>query len=399
LTAQSGSLDPSFGTAGLVLTTASVFDVAAQGDGKIVAVGREGDSSAGTRVWAIYRYLADGSADAAFGTGGKVTIFFSSSSNDTPNDVELDATGRILVTGWAVVNGRVDFTVARLNTDGSLDTSFGGTGIVRPAIGNPNSAEYSHGLGIDPATGRIVIAGWTGGKKSWQLAIVRLLGNGALDSNFDGDGIRLDDVSSIDEYMPRGGVVVQPDGRVLVAFWKGFTHTQAGANQWVVARYGSNGGNDTSFGAGGKVFGSFAGLQHQRVWGLALQTDGKIVASGRARPIAGGQYHTLVARYLANGALDTTFDGDGWTVTTDLVDNQSFRCALQGDGKIVVAGGFAGSIIVDRFLANGTLDASFDGDGYGQTPGLVTSFADGVGIDPMGGIVVGGPGVVARYLQ
>ena len=151
-------------------------------------------------------------------------------------------------------------------------------------------------------------------------------------------------------------VAVQPDGKLLVA------GMAAGTNwDFAVVRYNADGTLDTSFGTGGSVKTDFGGGSDQ-AYSIALQTDGRIVLAGTS----GGNF--AVARYNANGSLDTTFDGDG-KLTTDMGSMMDviYAVAVQADGRIVVGGGGGSGTDVEfalaRYNADGSLDTTFDGDG------------------------------------
>ncbi|MBK8974354.1 MAG: hypothetical protein IPM29_00350 [Planctomycetes bacterium] len=397
-----GELDTTFGSSGVVVTPAAITGqirhVAVQpADNKIVAVGNDRLANGNDR-WAIFRYLSDGSLDYGFGTGGKVFLF-GGDRMDKATDVAIDGQGRIVVTGWAKGIRSYDYTVVRLNGDGSLDGSFGSGGIVQTEIVGGRKNEYSCSLALDPTSGKILVAGYSSGKKSLQISLMRLLADGSLDSTFDGDGIRHDDYTNLNETTSEygGSLVVQPDGKVLLGFWKGtWLVDSSDYNGWVVARYNSNGSNDSSFGVAGKVASLFAGFDNTKVRSLLLQPDGRIVAVGSCHPLSTLYYGTLVARYNANGSFDTSFDGDGWNQTpTALDDNQCTGSALQSDGRIVAAGtighmGVEPDLMVTRFTSDGSLDATFDGDGQAQSGLTGTDAGHTLAIDLTGRIVVGG---------
>jgi uncharacterized delta-60 repeat protein len=130
---------------------------------------------------------------------------------------------------------------------------------------------------------------------------------------------------------------------------------------------------------------------------VAIQSDGRIVAVGGSYAGAGGTHDFALARYMPDGSLDTSFDGDG-KLTTDLGGGVAYSVALQPDGKIVAAGGGAAGFALARYLPNGSLDASFDGDGK-LTTDLGVSY--GVVLQPDGKIVAAGRGAggfaLARY--
>ena len=170
---------------------------------------------------------------------------------------------------------------------------------------------------------------------------------GDLDPSFGNHGRVVTDLGGI-EFAK--SAALQADGRIVVA---GFT----GAGKLLLLRYDSDGTLDASFGTGGTVLttiGSGGGAG-----ALALQTDGKMVAAGAAS--VGGSGRIAVARYDASGTLDPTFGSGGKLLTSlpliRIGDGSGFGLALQTDGRIVVAGGSQSyDLQVVRFNSNGTFD-------------------------------------------
>ena len=158
---SAGKLDLTFGIDGLVTTDfGSTSDgagsVAIQADGKILVTGTTVPPGAGAD-FALARYNSDGSLDTTFGTDGKVTTDFG--SQDSAGSVAIQADGKIVVTGVSIQPGTgYDFALARYNTDGSLDTTFDGDGKVTTDFGF--SYDYGMDLAIQ-ADGRIVVTGWS----------------------------------------------------------------------------------------------------------------------------------------------------------------------------------------------------------------------------------------------
>lgn len=157
-------------------------------------------------------------------------------------------------------------------------------------------------------------------------------------------------------------VAIQTDQRIVAA---GNSHN--GSDQdFAVARYNSNGSLDTSFAAGGKVT-TAIGSGDDGILGLALQSDGKIVAAGYT--VSGSDTDFAVVRYNTNGTLDATFGTDGRVVTSDQDLHAARAVAIQADGKIVVGGeaipsaGGSNEFAVVRYNIDGSLDSSFDADG------------------------------------
>ncbi|OKI12877.1 hypothetical protein A6A07_17270 [Streptomyces sp. CB03911] len=316
-----GSLDAGFGTGGRVTTD---FDgggdaangVAVQADGRIVAVGVS-ESSAGGNFFSVVRYNADGSLDAGFGTGGKVVTDFGSGGINEAFAVAVQADNKVVAAG---LNGG-DFALARYNTDGSPDAGFGTGGTVLTDFGG--GADAVHGVTVQ-ADGRIVAAGYTGNNVgNYDFALARYTSTGGLDSGF-GTGGRV--TTSFGAFESANGVAVQADGRIVAAGVSG--------NDFALARYTSAGAPDTGFGTGGRVTTDFGGSENAQA--VALQGDGRIVAAGFGA--TGGTGNFVLARYNTLGGLDTGF-GTGGRVTTDFGGfDQAHGVAVQADGRIVAAG-------------------------------------------------------------
>jgi uncharacterized delta-60 repeat protein len=193
-------------------------------------------------------------------------------------------------------------------------------------------------------------------------------------------------------------VVLQPDGKIVVG-----GHTSTSGKDWhyAVLRYDPNGSLDPTFGAGGEVFDNFPGFTDEDVRGLALQPDGKIVAVGRVVDPSYIETYVALARYNADGSLDTSFNGTGRTTNDFSGGNDAANAVvIQSNGRIVVAGSYGplrqggGSFLTARYNANGTLDTvNFGSVGY-----VTTKFSpqDGndnihaVVLQPDGKIVVAG---------
>ena len=211
---------------------------------------------------------------------------------------------------------------------------------------------------------------------------------GDLDRAFDADGKVVTDVGG-DDYP--SDVVVQRDGKIVVV---GVSILPTGS-AFVITRYTASGALDRTFGDGGIVRPDFGGFG----WGMAvaIQPNGKIVAAGQGtRP--GGNFDFVLARYNADGSLDASFDGDGRVFTDFGYNDGAYGLAIQPDGKIIAVGNArsgssrdANEFGVARYNPNGSLDGSFDGDGKVLTPftPLTDSATDAV-VQPDGKIVVGG---------
>jgi uncharacterized delta-60 repeat protein len=329
-----GSLDTTFDGDGLVITDFAgdldaASDVAIQGDGKIVALGRAYVSSTFDADFALARYNTDGSLDATFGTGGKVNTDFGGDF-DLAFGVAIQGDGKIVAAG-ETDSGTEGFALARYTTDGSLDTTFDGDGKVTTGFGGFDEA---FGVAIQ-GDGKIVAAGATFDFDpccTYDFALARYNTDGSLDATFGTGGKVTTDFGSDVEYA--SDVAIQGDGKIVAA---GFTSSSAN-DDFALGRYNTDGSLDATFDGDGKVTTDFAG-ESDIAEGVAIQGDGKIVAAGCVNCFTGSVDFAL-ARYNTDGSLDATF-GTGGKVTTDFAGDSDFAnaVAIQGDGKIVAAGG------------------------------------------------------------
>ena len=355
-----GALDTTFGPpggGGRVTSDAAQFGnaVTTQVDGKIVVAGNI--NNAGTSSdFVVTRFNADGTSDASFGDGGRVVLDFYGDF-DVAHAVAVQPDGKILVAGYAMTpdtdgnpettEDTEDFALARFHADGTLDTAFGTVGKVTVNMSTTKSLNYEMAKAIlIQGDGKIVLGGDAMGLSSPDFALTRFHANGTL---------------------------------------------------------------DTGFGVGGKVLTNFEGSSYESLQALAIQGDGKIVAAGATSTFGTGSDFGL-ARYNANGTLDTSFDavGKDGKVRTDFAAkggktpaiDEAKGLVIQPDGRIVVVGstrrattaesGFA----LARYSTNGALDTTFGSGGK-----VITDFggsweaATSVALRVVGGqtkIVVGG---------
>lgn len=389
--AQSGSLDITFDTDGIVTTSVSPYSpktdkgnaIAIQSDGKILVAGYSYLTN--NNDFTVIRYNTDGSLDNTFDTDGKVSTTFGIGTNDQATCIAIQSDGKILVGGYSNQGGNYDFAVVRYNTNGSLDLTFDTDGKVTTSIGTNH--DYANAIAIQSDSKIIVVGDYYVGISNDDIAVVRYNANGSLDPLFDGDGKVTTIMSSgIDGAK---SVVLQNDSKILVG---GFA-TVGSNTDFAVLRYNSDGSLDVSFDTDGMVINPI-GTGKDEGSALALQSDGKIILVGKS--IVGANENFAVARYNTNGSLDVTFDTDGKVTTAfGTGDDNANALALQTDGKIIVAGntdnGSNNDFAVACYNSNGSLDVSFDTDGKVTT--AIASAADeanAVAIQSDGKIVVAG---------
>ena len=393
--AADGDLDSTFGVGGMVKTDFSgnldwINTIVTQPDGKIVVAGSTSNSERADS-FALARYNSDGNLDQSFGSGGRVIT--NTGGLEVVFSLALLPDGKILAGGTGYVHGS-DFAMARFNSDGSLDASFGSNGIVVTDVGG---ADTGWNMAVQP-DGKILLSGQAGrgNHQASSFAVVRYKKNGKIDSSFGNHGKAIVEFSGgFDEAR---AIALQPDGKIVLA---GEADLNRADSPFAITRFNSDGSLDFDFGSGGKVRTNFFGNRNQAN-GIAIQSDGKIVVAGSAGRGPERLEVLAIARYNSNGSLDATF-GTGGMLTNDFLGRggEARDIELQRDGKIVVAG-LAGSLgaarrpQVDfatvRYNGDGSLDSSF-GDG-GAT---ITDFGDVVDVATAIAFQQDGRVVVAGY--
>jgi len=279
-----GSLDTGFGTNGIVISPygdwyTSARAIGIQRNGKIVVAGNSG----------VARFNANGTPDSFFGNNGLVLL-----GGMIANTMTLQDNGKIIAAGRGG-NGFNDFDIARLNTDGSMDATFGTNGRTLTNFGN--SAE-AFSLAIQ-RNGKIIAAGSVLTPTDHDFALARYNTDGSPDNSFGANGKVTTASGSI------ASIVIQRNGKILAAgqtIYNG-THTAIALH-----RYNTNGSLDNSFGNSGKVvsqvgLASFANA-------IALTRNGRIIAGGASFMI-GGNYNFTLVQYRNNPAAHFDYDGDG----------------------------------------------------------------------------------------
>ena len=359
--ASLGKLDISFGAGGKVTTDffgsgEQANGIAIQSDGRIVAAGAV--SNGPQSDFAIARYNSNGTLDATFGTNGKVTTAFSN-TNDFAYALAVQSDGRIVAAGVTDngPNTPGDFAVVRYNADGSLDESFGDKGkVTTDFFGGDDSA---HALKIQ-SDGRIIVAGSAGvAGEGWNFALARYNSDGSLDAGFGNGGrVSTDFLGFFDSSF---GVDIQPDGRIVAAGVAGASIAEGAIEKFALARYNINGTLDRDFGENGKALTDFSG-KSARANSVITQSNGRILVVGELLEM--GKDFAIVG-YNNDGRLDTTFGANG-KVVTDFFgrDDSAKAIGIENDGRFVVAGtvstGETGEdFALARYTSDGSPDESF----------------------------------------
>ncbi|MDK9692738.1 MAG: cadherin domain-containing protein [Sulfurimonas sp.] len=311
--------DNSLGSGGMIKTdingeTDSTHALVIQSDGKIIAAGQSDNS------FALVRYNADGTLDTSFGTDAKVITLFDG-IDDCIHDIVLQTNGKIVVAGRMYDDTLKEYhiTLARYNSDGSLDMTFSGDGKIVDDFFDLN--EYANTLGIQ-SDGKIVV----GGRNADGFTIVRYNSNGTLDTSFGANGITTTDMDSngIKE------LAIDAQNNILAVGARG--------DDFAVVRYTSNGTLDTSFGTNGMVI--LDGYSDALWNSIGVQSDGKIIVVGNCynSELYSSSSMIIVARYTIDGTLDTSFGTNGIVE----LDGTANSLTIHEDNIII-----AGSYLVD----------------------------------------------------
>jgi uncharacterized delta-60 repeat protein len=426
-----GQPDPTFGTDGLENLTVGTFDngyaVAVQADGKILVAGASSATSSttlGSPRFTVVRLNTDGSTDTTFGTNGIVFVNLGASTGEA-RSIIVTPSGQIVVGGEAFLNGGTvaEFVVARLNSDGTPDPTFGGgTGTAFVSFTGGSADGYAVAL---DSSGRIVIDGSVKSSSNlYDIGVARLNTDGSLDSTFGSGGETVYPEGS--RYDTEGALAIGPAGTIdLVAD----TYTNP-----VVVRLTAAGQGDSTFGSGGSVSvvaptsglagigalsdGSIvvAGTSGKNPMTASLSSSGSVnyqylgtsapgtfsteitnaaaVDAGGAVTIAGYLYSTTdvpkyyVARLPAGGGADTTFGTAGQTVTPAIgqVMEPVRSSLLQPDGKLIIGGSASTtystqSFALERYNADGSVDTTF-----GTAGQVLANFT--IGVDQLYGLAL-----------
>jgi uncharacterized delta-60 repeat protein len=348
--AAPGQLDPSFGAGGTVITEfpssySGARAVAIQADGRIVAAGFAHTNDSIISDFALARYDTSGALDPTFGAGGRVRTDFGGRF-DEALAVAVQPDGRIVVAGNSSDASGSDMAVARYNSDGTLDLSFEGDGLALVDFGSEASARA---VALQP-DGKVVLAGWVShpvgpGCCVSDFALARLTSAGALDSSFDGDG------QVVTDFLPGAdnghdaaqALLVQADGRIVAA---GAGVAGVVSVDFAVARYLADGSLDPTFSNDGLVTTDFVGY-FDEIRDLALDTGGRLVAGGQSCEFPGNSDEVCdfgLARYTSSGSLDRRFGRQG-RIRTDLggdVSEGIRGVVVQADSRIAAAGDTSG---------------------------------------------------------
>ncbi|MBY0279103.1 hypothetical protein K2Z84_27535 [Candidatus Binatia bacterium] len=350
----SGALDPSFGGVGYVKLDVGVRAraqaIALQPDGRIVVAGFAVLLPSGIEQFVAARLLDDGTLDPEFGEGGVVSTSFGTRDARAAAVALQPDDGAVVVAGWSRNTANRDLAVVRYGASGALDPTFGKGGKAIFAVGLNNDEVTA--VAVQP-DGRIVLAGYASDGSTFDFLAGRLTPTGAADPTFNGGGFRR--VSTSEGVEQANALLLASDGGIVLAGQS----KVSGTLRFALARVDGAGALDPSFGNGGVVTTPIGELAEGKA--LVPLSRGRLLVAGRAR-MPGGKLQFAAARYLASGALDTTF-GTGGHVLVQLGNrnDEGYAAAVDDGGAILLAGTARTGGDADFGLARLLIDDCGDG--------------------------------------
>jgi uncharacterized delta-60 repeat protein len=351
-----GTLDTMFGQGGVARTrivggtflTDYATAMAIQSDGRIVLAGQ---STAGlsatnaTTAFALARFNADGSIDQSFGTNGTVRTKIAGGDNyDAASAVIIQPDGKIVAAGtsgtWSFYSqswSHMQFAIARYNSDGTLDATFGPNGgtVRTPVSGGTGQSDYVYSAARQD-DGKIVLAGTSDG-----FAVARFDTSGNLDAGFGPSGGTLRIITDSMTFAEGRSVMIQPDHKIVIA---GTVQTKTSVGEFGAVRLNPDATLDSTFGVSGvaDLHASRSTSYYDAGYCALMQPDGKIVVAGQAGDsLQHGSFG--LARFTAGGSPDSTFGINGSIVNhigdvSPVEANSGRWIGIQLDGKLVIVG-------------------------------------------------------------
>jgi len=400
LHAQFGVLDPSFGSGGVVQTPIELPSIgnaiAVQSNG-CVLVGGNADSTG-----VIVRCLPDGSLDASFGTNGAVVfapVVGPGGREYTITDIVVLSNGKILAAGrstYYLTSALQQIYVARFNSNGTIDTNFGGNGTGRLSISMSSQQPGAAWELLLQPDGKILFQVTRTAVTSGSLTY-RLLSNGTYDSSFGSGGEAL---WAWVNYTHTNGrcLALQTDGKVLVGGWL----ASPTESDRFVRRLTALGELDLTYGVDGLVLLNEGNGYTEMVSDILLQADGKLLVVGSVSTSNDQRFR--VTRLLADGTIDPSYGTNGNAIGPIVNGTiEPLRGRIQADGKLVfatnVTTGSTTRSMLWRLDGNGQLDPSFGSNGQLMDPyGPGANRSQYVAQQADGKLLICGQGIGAQAL-
>ncbi|WP_415327725.1 T9SS type A sorting domain-containing protein [Chryseobacterium sp. MMS23-Vi53] len=360
---QDGLLDTTYGNSGFYTYDSGAY-------GTCIEIDANQKMVIGTynmdRTFKFFRFNSSNQLDTTFGSSGSTSINFGG-EDVVLYDMKIGADGKIVAVGyWEDTNSinRKDFIVVRLNANGTLDTTFNGTGKVTVAFGS--NEDVAHAVAIQN-DGKILVAGHSFTGSYRDIAIARINVDGTLDSTFGTNGKVTTDLAGNNDEATC--IAINTDGKFAVGSFTYGAGSSTISSDFGIAKYNANGSLDTSFSSDGKHV-VVIGVNNDKPESIVFQSNGKILIGGSAF-MSSGRDDFAIVRMNTNGTLDTSFNTDGiFTTPLGSSDDTARSMKLLSDGKILLAGTVASGSYTDigliRVTSAGNLDTTFGTNGKTQ---------------------------------
>ncbi len=326
-------LEPSFGGDGVVDDVAAfTYETIVQADDKVLVTGTPQQLGLPPSSFFVARYLQDGTLDSAFGAGGSLIrpgLPFAAEVLWRTSLVKQD--GRIVLLGlYRPYSSQVwRLFLLQLNVDGSTDLDFGNAGFVRDSVQVGSMGALR---AVEDDNGGLVVLGslWGDGSQAGTCVLLRYDASGHLDASF-GIGGRAH--YTLPPHHVLMGLAIQSSGRIIVSGGRNYWGATQQASFYVMGSE-SNGSLDAAFGPGGMVPYSDPGVPGPWMEDMTLDHQDRILLAG----LWEGQL--VVARYSADGQLDSSWGGAGLVLTSYPHSSVFAAVDVQPDGKVLAAGGW-----------------------------------------------------------
>jgi uncharacterized delta-60 repeat protein len=344
-----------------IFASVSVSSVSAQAgliqsNNQLVVIGSAISSSISNFL--VANYSTSGTLISSFGSNGITTTTIGSQSQATSG--ALQSTGDIIVAGFTFLSGQTQFAVVRYTTAGVLDATFGTNGIVTQLIGDGCAVNGC----VTQSDDSIILAGNCVINGQPQIALMRLLNTGSVDTTFGTNGIV---TLAIGQSAICNAVALQSSGEIIVG---GFAAIN-GVTQMIVAGFTNAGVLDTTFGSNGIT--TISSGTRSGINALAIDANENIVVTGFS------DTNMMIARLTSSGVLDITFGFSGITVTTvGNVITQATSITIESSGSIACAGFSDSNLLVAQYTSQGVLDTTFASTGITLNNVLGTAQANDV---------------------
>lgn len=388
LAQQPGTPDASYGDSGKVITRSkeitTVTAGALQAGNKMIVAGRRNGIF-------MQRYTAQGILDEAFGQKGSAVFSEGQLNSLQTSAVAIASDQSIIIAGdaRATIRSNKNFLLARSTPNGSLDSLFGKNGFLLDSS-NKTDNDYAKAVAIQE-NNSIVVVGYRSISFSTYFLVKRYFKNGDLDKSFGNGG---EVVTSFTDKDIATSVVCQPDGKIVVG---GVIDDYSLADdKFGIVRYMPDGSLDETFGNSGKVT-TDLNKNGEILNALALQEDGKLIATGADNNNLNVYSNMVAVRYNIDGSIDKTFGTKGQVeISFEKLNGETKSIQIQKNQKIVLAGNtfsYSKSVndfVVARLLPDGLIDSAFGDQGktISDFGGDESCFASGLQTD--GNIVLAG---------